>query len=375
MIRALGSIDPEKYLAIFNEMPLLEQFVKADLHGMVDDCLERRYLFYDTPQKSAAGGLAKRLGIDTQELKRLRENEGGFAFLDWLQHEKSSGKPLPDDAIRWLCQEGIDSKSLKFILDRMNVPQTINYIQRQMRENQMSSRNVLITWKDYLSMAERLGMDTGDAIVYRARKLRLRHDELVKQMHMKELPVAAREILERFPNLEEVLQDIQNLYPYRGKKFSVIAPVQIEQILKEGRALHHCVDSSDRYWDRIERRESYILFLRRNAEPEKAWYTIEIEPDGTVRQKRTAYDRQDKDIGKVTNFLREWQKQLAKQLTEKERQLAKVSRSLRIEEFAQLQKDGVVIRAGDLQGQLLADVLMADLMEINEAVEALPAAA
>lgn len=365
-IRAMGGIDPEKYLAILNEEPLLEQLVKADLYGMVHDCLEHRYLSCDTLQKSAAGGLAKQLGIDAQELKRLRENKGGFAFLDWLQYEKTSKKPLPDHTIRWLCREEIETGNLSFILDRMSVAQTVHYIQRQMRENRMNSSEVLTTWMDYLSMAKRLGMDTGDAIVYRARKLRQRHDELVEQMRAQELSLQAAEILQRFPHLEEIFGELQTLYPYQGKEFSVTVPVRVDQILKEGRTLHHCVGSSDRYWERIERRESYILFLRRNAEPEKAWYTLEVEPDGTVRQKRTAYNRQDEDIGTVTAFLQEWQEQLAKRMTEQERQLAAASRGLRIEEFAQLQKDGVVIHTGNLQGQLLADVLMADLMENPE---------
>lgn len=376
-IRALGILDPEKYLAVLNKNPLLEQLAKAGLYGMVKEFLESPYRFSGTLQKKAAGGLARQLGIDAQELKRLRENNGGFAFLDWLRYEKSSGKPLPDRAIRWLCQQEIKADALKFILDRMSVPQTVHYLQRQMRETRMSSRNVLTTWKDYLSMAARLKMDTGDSIIYRVRRLRLRHDELVERMRAQELSIEAGEILERFPHLEEIFQEVQTLYPYRGKEYSVVAPALVEQILKEGRELHHCVGSSDRYWERIERRESYILFLRRNAEPDKAWYTLEVEPDGTVRQKRTAYDRQAGDIGAVTAFLQEWQKQLSKRLTEQERQLARASRDLRAEEFAQLQKDGVLIHGGDLQGQLLADVLMADLMENKEkaAQAEMPAAA
>ena len=117
--------------------------------------------------------------------------------------------------------------------------------------------------------------------------------------------------------------------------------------------------------------------MRRTEEPEKAYYTLEVEPDGTVRQKRTTYNRQDKDIGAVTAFLNEWQKVVSKRLTEKERSLAQTSRVLRTEAFAQLKKDGVIIRAGDLQGRPLADVLLADLMEQNEetAQAALPDAA
>lgn len=43
-------------------------------------------------------------------------------------------------------------------------------------------------------------------------------------------------------------------------------------------------------------------------EPEDPYYTLEIEPDGTVRQKRTLFDRQHEDIEQATDFLRRWQK-------------------------------------------------------------------
>lgn len=50
-------------------------------------------------------------------------------------------------------------------------------------------------------------------------------------------------------------------------------------------------------------------------------------------------------------------------LTESDKALAAESRILREKEFIQLKKDRVIIHTGHLAGRLLADVLMADLME------------
>ena len=52
---------------------------------------------------------------------------------------------------------------------------------------------------------------------------------------------------------------------------------------------------------------------------------IEIEPDGTVRQKRTMYDRQEADIEDAKKFLKKWQKEISRRLTDEERELAKTS--------------------------------------------------
>ena len=72
----------------------------------------------------------------------------------------------------------------------------------------------------------------------------------------------------------------------------------------DSRKLCHCIANSDVYWERMERRESYLLFLRKTAEPDTPYYTVEAEPGGTVRQVRTQYNRQFVDIGEVRAFLK-----------------------------------------------------------------------
>ncbi|WP_300784025.1 PcfJ domain-containing protein [uncultured Acetatifactor sp.] len=359
-------MDPEKYLAVLHNIPQLEQLAKAHMPVLVEECMSSFYSFKEAFKNPGSCSLLKLLGIDSQQLKRLKKNRGGRSYLKWLQYEKAVGRTLPDEAVVWFCREDILPEKLRFIADRMSMVQIHHYMRRQMRETGMSSREMLTTWSDYLSMACRLKMDTGDAIIYRARKLRQRHDELVELCGQKEHALRAGEILGKYPHVEDILQETKAVYEYAGEDYAVIVPSRIEEIMEEGERLHHCVGNSDRYWERIERRESYVLFLRRASDLKKSYYTLEVEPDGTVRQKRTMYDRQDKDIRDAEKFLREWQKVVARRMTAKERGLAEKSRILRNQEFLQLQEDRVVISMGDLQGQLLADVLMADLMENKE---------
>lgn len=365
-IRDNRKIDPEKYLAVLERVPQLEQLAKAHLPDLVMECLGGYYTFSEAFKNPKSGSLLKLLGIDSQQMKRLRENRGGRKFLTWLQYEKVTGKYLPDKAVAWFCNENILPDKLRFIADRMSMVQIYNYIRRQMRETHMKSSEVLTTWSDYLSMACRLKMDTGDAIIYRVRKLRQRHDELVDICGQKKLEIRAGEILQKYPHVEDIYQEINEIYGYAGEEYAVIVPSRIEDIMDEGEKLHHCVGSSDRYWERIERKESYVLFLRRVSDLDAPYYTLEIEPDGTVRQKRTMYDRQKEDIKDAEKFLREWQKVISKRITTKERGLAEKSRILRNEEFAQMRENQVIIHTGDLRGRLLVDVLMEDLMENKE---------
>ena len=57
-------------------------------------------------------------------------------------------------------------------------------------------------------------------------------------------------------------------------------------------------------------------------------------------------------------------------LTESDKALAAESRILREKEFIQLKKDRVIIHTGHLAGRLLVDVLMADLMENIDSIQA-----
>ena len=361
-------VDPEKYLAVLRYIPQLERIAKAGFPFLVRECLSDCYNFSEVFKSKTAGSLTKLLGLDSQQMKRLRNNNGGRKFIRWLQNEKTLGKEIPDHVIKWLCEQGIALNDIRFILDRMSVVQVYNYLRRQSKELNMKPKQVITTWTDYLSMAARLKMDTNDAIVYRVRMLRKRHDELVERCKEQDLEIRAGEVLVNYPHIEEIYDSIRDLYAYQDGDYSVCIPSKLEEIIQEGEQLHHCVGSSERYWDRIERQESYVLFLRRTSEPNKPYYTLEVEPDGTVRQKRTMYDRQEADIEQAKKFLRKWQKTVSQRLTSKEHQLAVTSRELRIQEFAELKRENVIIHTGAFWGRSLLDLLTEDLMENTDVV-------
>ncbi len=114
-------VDPEWYLVCLQKLPQLELIVKAGLPQLTDECMENLYEFQQ--QIYSDTSLTKVLDINVQELKRLRHNNGGMAFHKWLQYEKAIGKPIPDQEIHWLCKKNICLDKIKFITDRMTIPQ------------------------------------------------------------------------------------------------------------------------------------------------------------------------------------------------------------------------------------------------------------
>lgn len=355
------------FVTQLKRLPEIEKLAKVGLPRLINDCMYKYR--YDNSCKFSDGKLAKMLLIDNFRTKRLIANNGGLIYLEWLRDEKTKDTVYDDRTIQWLDAQNIRPDMLDFISDRMSVQQIKNYLCRQMSENSMTSRDVIQTWSDYLGMTERLKMNTSDPIVYRAKKLRQRHDELVKEVDDKERALRAVEISKKYPNIEAVLRKIKSKYEYEDETYSIIIPGKIEDILAEGAALHHCIDKTDRYFDRINVQESYLMFLRRTAEKDKPYYTLEVEPNGTVRQKRTEFDRQNPDIEDAKMFLRKWQKIISKRLSSEDIKLASKSKKLRNEEFEELERTNARIRNGTLQGHLLVTVLREDLMENTDESE------
>lgn len=366
-IKNTEKCDPRVFLTELKRSPGVEQLAKVGLHRLINDCIYNYR--YDCDYRFNGGEPAKALHIDKYRMKRLVKSNGGLVYLEWLKNEKEKNTVYDDTTIQWLEQQNIRPEDIEFISDKMSVQQIKNYICRQMSENSMTSRGVIQTWSDYLGMAERLKMNTSDPIVYRAKKLRQRHDELVKEVDDKERALRAVEISKKYPNIEAVLRKIKSKYEYEDETYSILIPGKIEDILAEGAALHHCIDKTDRYFDRINVQESYLMFLRRTAEKDKPYYTLEVEPNGTVRQKRTEFDRQNPDIEDAKTFLRKWQKIISKRLSSEDMKLASKSKKLRNEEFEELERTKAQIRNGALQGHLLVTVLREDLMENTDESE------
>ena len=358
-----GCVSPNWYLFAWGRFPRIEQICKANLPRLTTECLENFGAVKSCIRQESETSLVKALALDTHRLSRLRTLNGGAIMLDWLQREKCSGRIIPDHALRWLEQEKIHVSDIAFILDRMSEQQVCNYLQRQKSGTRDSLRQIISTWRDYLSMADKLGINTHDEIVYRVKLLRQRHDELVEQLRKRERDMEAAATARKYRKIAGICRSIKPKYEYTGEVYSIVVPSGVRDVMREGDALSHCVGKSDRYWERIEQQEAYILFLRKTAEIDKPYYTLEVEPNGTIRQKRTYFDRQNDDLKDAEMFLKEWQKVVSERLTESDREKAEKSKVLRLQEFEQLRQDDIRIHTGDLAGQRLVDVLVSDLME------------
>ena len=77
-------------------------------------------------------------------------------------------------------------------------------------------------------------------------------------------------------------------YEYEDDSLMVIVPASQEEIVNEGLVLHHCVAT---YADRHINGHAAIMFIRKKNEPNKPFYTMEINPtDNNIVQVRGKFN-------------------------------------------------------------------------------------
>ena len=292
---------------------------------------------------------------DRQKINRIRDINGGKEVVTWMRWSDQKGVKIQQETLEWLLKNNISQNDLWFILDLMKPQQIQNYILRQQKESYTgkSIKTIIEQWKDYMNMCRRMRKKMDDEMIYRPRELKRRHDEAVAEIALREEEIKADEYNERFPGVEDVLRKIREQFEYTGEEYAITVPRRCIDIVAEGRYLHHCAGATDRYFDRIKQQETYICFLRKVAEPTVPFYTIEVEPGGTIRQHRGMFD-EEPDIEKIKPFLREWQKVIKKRMKEEDKKLAKISAVKREENLAELREKN---NTRVLQG------LMEDFME------------
>lgn len=274
---------------------------------------------------------------DRQKINRIRDRNGGASMLSWMQWADSHFKKIPDEFLTWAEKEKIYPNNGAWLFLRFSPQAAMNYIIRQQKESYKgkSAIAVINQYEDYMDMCQRLDKDLTDEMVFRPRELKRRHDEAVKEIKSREAELDAAKYSKRFPEAEKVLQEVRGNLEYKGQQFLIRVPEKIIDIVTEGRYLHHCAGATDRYFDRIASHETYIVFLRKTEEPETPYYTVEVEPGGTIRQHRGMYD-EEPDIETVKPFLREWQKEIKKRMRAKEKERAKISAIKREENIKDL---------------------------------------
>lgn len=160
----------------------------------------------------------------------------------------------------------------------------VRYLKRQKKRDKRADGGIL---EDYWNIARGEGYDLSDEHVRFPKDLLRAHDRVVEERRVREEARQARKREEHNRQLQKTFSArLEELAPLAWKHGGILirpcaAP---EELDAEGKALNHCVAT---YKNKHAGGKSAIFFLRRAAEPDKPWFTLELELAGlTVLQNR-----------------------------------------------------------------------------------------
>lgn len=290
--------------------PYVEYLIKTGLTKLAVEVIET-YGYWSSPERfrEQAKKITELLNLDGNRLNRLKQVNGGVKALEWLWYEAEEGMKISQEALAWLNQKNISRDWCG------NLPETVGSVNRMvnfLKKQKNAPRQALILWKDYLAMAAEEGMDTRDDIVRFPKELKLRHDQLVEIRNARMMEEKIAKNAKHYEELNEKIRkwDTER-YRYREDGYLIRPAACCQELAKESQALHHCVGASTNYMEKMANGESWILFLRREEEPEKPYYTIEINKNDVILQWRSEYNRQP-DADTIRKILDHFTKQLKK---------------------------------------------------------------
>ena len=371
-----------KYLCAYARYPKIEVLCKVGVWGAVNELVElgkenKRVMDWTAKTPWAMHRLTKSeykvwtsgaYHCDLQTLKMYKRIKGK------CERDFETAKDLLQIAQGWT--DAVELVKLGASASR-TPRDVVRYFERIKEENNerachwgyVTEHTVYNKWRDWRRMLEQeksLNKNTNPF----PRDLKAEHDAVLKRLQdaqeKRDLETQRKMIEEqeaKYRDVTEIYHKIADKYAYSNGTFAIVVPENASAVIEEGIRLHHCVGTSDRYFERIRRRETFVLFLRKTADIKKSWYTLEVEPGGTIRQKRTMDDEQNEDLKAAEPFLREWQEVIAKRMTGEDIAAAMEARRMRITEMEELARTGTTVKFGSLRGKKLYDVLSADLME------------
>lgn len=357
------------FLAMERKYPAIEMAYKAGLITLGEDLLNNHYYLDKVLNKQAKGELAKVLGIDNARMKRLKQMNGDLISLKWLQYEKRLDTILRDCDIETLSKADIEPETMQKakVSKYLSIEKICNYLNKQAEFRGAMGKGlwtIWSDWNDYIDMMEKMKMDCTKELLLKPKDVRMAHNELTARMSMKKSKKEINARAKKYKAAQQLMESGElKKYEYTDGTYCIVAPKGIADIYEEGLTLKHCIHTCDIYFQRIDIKESYLLFLRRADAPDKPWYTIEIEPGGNIRQKKSVLNEAYKDLDDALPFLQKWQQWVKKNLSEEDKKLAEKSDAARKAGYAKLREDKKIIWHGRLQGTLLADALEEDFME------------
>ena len=284
-----------EYLHLYCKHPNVEYLLKSGYkHLIVARCTgwwgQNNRIEYSRHINWKSNNLLKMLGLSRTEFKLLEGHEEYYeAYVEWREvFPKIKPSGLLTIAEQFRHEQGAMQN---FCKDTGLKPDRI--------ARYLKSHHIL-NWEysDYLSQCRKLKYDLHDTAISMPRRFKEMHtrlSDLVKYNATQEMQKHFAEHVAKRKRLE-----------FASGALMIRQPESVQEIIDEGKALHHCVGG---YAERHANGKLHIMFIRTTEKPDVPFYTMEISTEGKIVQVRGL--RNCKTTPEVDAFIEAYKEHLA----------------------------------------------------------------
>lgn len=177
------------------------------------------------------------------------------------------------------------AEGLDMVTENQSLIKMDNYLEKQRAIYQEKGRlgdirQIFIEYRDYLRERKALGDDLTNDVYLHPKDLYETHSRIRIEAERRENEMYESEMQHKYTAISKVSAKISRKYTWNKDGFLIRPANDAREIVLEGKILHHCVGSDNqRYMKNYNEGKSFILVLRRAADENVPYITIEI--DGT----------------------------------------------------------------------------------------------
>lgn len=272
-----------KMLKNLKELPPTEYLFKMGMYRLASEL--------DPETLGNGRDFASILGVSAQYKKMYAErnvsNDEHYiikAAREWVSDEDFV-------KLRNLRPNSAQSTTICIMLETMTFKKFVNYFTAQRKLYPREGLDQVLRWyNDYISMSEQMNVDLSHKSVRYPKDIKTAHNELLKKHKAIEDEALERQMKKATENLYNGLTE------YKDKDYAIVFPHSRAEFIAEGQSLNHCVGTQEMYFKNHLAGTKMIFFVRRAADIQKPYVTMEIDMKRLVIMQIYGYGDKRPDV-------------------------------------------------------------------------------
>lgn len=202
----------------------------------------------------------------------IKDKSDDYSRLETLRCADRNNVPLKNIELLYELRQHMNynrDKDIEILLKYQSLVRLWNYLNKVSGEYNGSIRDTLTEYLDYLKARTARGDDLTNEVYLHPKSLRQKWYELRRQEEQLKNKTYISNMLKKYPDIPKIYRRIEKKYTWQQSDYIIRPARDAEEIVLEGRTLHHCVGSDTQsYMSNYNAGKAYILVIRKTKEPE-----------------------------------------------------------------------------------------------------------